>query len=82
MLNIKLKGMERRTPCKHLFYLYKHPRSVGSDQNVKVLFLNVAVLHIKLKGKKTNIEAKTVTLHTPLTSVSDIEIVQISIFFN
>ena len=50
---------------------------VGSKVK-NIFFLNVVMLHIKLKKK-------TLTLHTPLTlgqtERSDIEIVQISIFF-
>ena len=56
----------------------------GWVKRSKHFFLNGVVLHIKLK-EKTNIEEKTLTLHTPLTlgqvERSDIEIVQISIFF-
>ena len=53
MLHIKLKGMECKAPCKHIFCPYAHPRPVGPVQKVKLFFLlNVVMLHIKLKGKK------------------------------
>ena len=29
MLHIKLKGLEHKTPCKHIVYHYTHPRSLG-----------------------------------------------------
>ena len=38
MLHIKLKGMEHRAPCKHIFCLYPW----GGVKEV--------ILHIKLKG--------------------------------
>ena len=35
MLHIKLNGMERRAPCKHIFCPYTHLQPVGLDQKVK-----------------------------------------------
>ena len=70
LLHIKLKGIGHRASCKHIFYPYTHPRSVGLGQKAKLFVLIVVMLHIKLKGKKYRpvIQAKTLTLHTPLTS--------------
>ena len=34
MLHIKVKGMERRAPCKYIVCSYKHLRPVGSGQDV------------------------------------------------
>ena len=48
MLHIKLKGMEQRAPCKHIFCPCTHPRPLGLGQKAKT-FLN-EILHIKLKG--------------------------------
>ena len=52
MLHIKLKGIERRASYMHIFCLYIHHGLVGLGQNFKTFFLNVVMLHIKLKGKK------------------------------
>ena len=49
MLHNKLKEMEHRASCKHIFSPYTHPQTVGlKDKNN----LNVVMLHIKLRGKK------------------------------
>ena len=45
MLHIKLKGMEHRAPCKHIFCPYTHAQLPDG-----VKFLKVVMLHIKLKG--------------------------------
>ena len=34
MLHIKLKGMERRAPFKHIFCPQTHPRPLGSGKNL------------------------------------------------
>ena len=49
MLHIKLKGMEHRAPCKHIFCLTRtlNPRW---GQKVKHFFSERKMLHIKLKG--------------------------------
>ena len=119
------KGMEHNAPRKHIFCAYTHHLPLGSDQNVKAFFLKVIMLHIKLKGMerrapwksiycpytlapwglversnhfhecghvayqikgkevKTNIEAKSLTVHISLTlglvEITDTKIVQISI---
>ena len=39
MLHIKLKGMEHRAPCKHIFCPYTHYRLLGWDQKSKYVFL-------------------------------------------
>ena len=63
------------------------PRPVRQGQKVKTFFLNVVMLHIKLKGNKyrPTYKEKTLILHTLLTlgqvERSNIESVQISIFF-
>ena len=38
MLHIKLKRVEHRTPCKHIFCPYAHPRLLGLGQKVKTFF--------------------------------------------
>ena len=40
MLHIKLKGMEHRAPCKHIFCPYTHPRPLGWGQRVKALIFS------------------------------------------
>ena len=53
MLHIKLKGMEHRTPRKHIFCPYTHSRPLGWSQKVKAFyFLKVVTLHINLKGRE------------------------------
>ena len=37
-LHIKLKGMEHRAPCKHIFCPYTHSRPMGLGQKVKTFF--------------------------------------------
>ena len=64
MLHIKLKGMEHRAPCKHIFYPYTQPVSLGWGQMVKIFLVNVVMLHIKLKS--WNIEQHAST-HSVLT---------------
>ena len=50
MMHTKLRGMEYKAPCKHLFCLYTHPQPWGRGQKVKTFFfLKVFMLHIKLK---------------------------------
>ena len=63
MSHIKLKGMMLRAPCKHIFCSYIHQVKRNSECG------HVAY---QIKGKEvlTNIEAKTWTLHTPLTTGS------------
>ena len=50
MLYMKLKQMEHRPPCKHIFCPYTHPQPQDEVKNVKKKFLKVVMLHIKLKG--------------------------------
>ena len=50
MLHIKLKGMEHRAPCKHIFYSYTHPQPLDGVKKSTFFFLKVVMLHIKLKG--------------------------------
>ena len=52
MLHIKLKEMERKAPCKHLYSVITHTLGPRGRVKVKTFFLNVVMLHIKLKGKK------------------------------
>ena len=49
MLHIKLRGMEHRAPCKHIFCPYTHTLCLGWGHKFKNFFLKVVVLHIKLK---------------------------------
>ena len=51
MLHIKLTGMKYRTPCKQLFCLFIHARSLGVAKGQNNYFLKVFVLDFKLKGK-------------------------------
>ena len=52
ILHIKLKGVELRAPCKHIFCPYTHPLPLGYGEKVKHLLLKVVMLHIRLKGMK------------------------------
>ena len=36
--SIKVKGMEHRAPCKHIFCPYTHTRLLGCSQKVKTFF--------------------------------------------
>ena len=47
LLHIKLKGMEHRAQCKHIFCHNTHPQPWGV---VKTFFLKEVMLPIKLKG--------------------------------
>ena len=49
MLHIKLKGMEHRALCKHIFSPYTHTLNLWVGLKGKEL--NVVVLHIKLRGQ-------------------------------
>ena len=42
--------MEQRAPCKRIFCPYTHPQPLERGQRSKHFFLNVVMLHIKLKG--------------------------------
>ena len=52
--HIKLMGMERGAPCKHIFCSYTHLRPLGSGQMVNIFFFtessNVA---FQIKGNGT-----------------------------
>ena len=74
MLHYKLKGMEHRAPCKHIFYPYTHPQPVGWIKRKKSECGHVAY-QIKGKEVQTNIEANALTLHTPLASGSGCRII-------
>ena len=51
MLHTKLKGMEHRTPCKHIFCPNTHHGAPwGGVKRSKLFFMKVVMLHIKLKG--------------------------------
>ena len=52
MLHFKLKGIERRSPSKHMFCFNTQPRPRGWVKRSNIFVLNVVMLHIKLKGKK------------------------------
>ena len=50
MLHIKLKGMDHRAPCKHIFCPYKHSQPQGGRMfKIVLFFLKIVILHIKLK---------------------------------
>ena len=91
---IKGKEVQTKIDAKTLTLLTPLVSGSGCLADIEIVQLNthtlvpwgenVVMLHSKLKGKKyrPKIEAKTLTLHTPLVSgsacVADIEIVQIS----
>ena len=86
MLHNKLKGMEHRAPCKHVFSPYIHPQPVGWIKGKKNISECGHVAY-QIKGQEvwTNIEANSLTLHTCTPDLqvklkSDFEIVQISLF--
>ena len=59
MLHIKLKGIERRAPCKKIFSHCTRPQPLGYVQKVKhSFFLKVVMLHIKLKGTEHRAQCK------------------------
>ena len=58
-LHIKLKGMEHRVPCKHIFCPYT-PSTLGLGQKVKAFVLNLVMLHIKLKGMELTTPSKRI----------------------
>ena len=79
MLHNKLKGMKCRTACKQMFGPYTHPGPPGWGQN---FFSEQGCFAYQTKGKKCR---KFDHIHTfdlwGWVNRSDIEIVQISIFF-
>ena len=52
MLHIKL----REWSVAKIFGPYTHPRPAGWGQKVKLFFLKVVMLHIKLKGKERSVD--------------------------
>ena len=66
MVHINLKEMECSAPCKHIF-CPNTSSTVGSGQKAKPFFLNMAMLHIKLKGRSIDQhQSKNVDrTHTP-----------------
>ena len=68
ILHIKFKGKKHRAPCKHIFCPNTHlnPYIGSKGQNI---FYECSHVGNQIKGKevKTNIEAKTLTLHAPMT---------------
>ena len=67
MLHIKLKLMECRAPYKHILCPYTHLDQCGWVKRSKDFFLNMVMLHIKLKGKKYRPTCKKNfdLIHTP-----------------
>ena len=66
IVRIKLKGMEHRARCKHVFCHYTHPRPLGFGQNVKIFYLlKVVMLHIKIRGMEKRASCKPI--FCPLT---------------
>ena len=50
MLHVKLKGMEYRAQCKHIFCPYTHPRTLRWGQRSKHFFFQkIVMLRINLK---------------------------------
>ena len=72
MLHFKLKGLERRSPSKHMFCPYTQPRPLGLGRKVKHVRSECGHVAYQIKGKEvyTNIIAQVLTLHTTLTSGS------------
>ena len=64
-LHIKLKGMEQRAPRKHIFCPYTHPQAKDRVKRSKHFFLKVVILHIKLNGALSTMQAHILSLHTP-----------------
>ena len=63
MLDIKVKGMEHSAPLKDTFCPNIHHMGLGqTGQNVFFFFLNVVMLHIKLKEKRKDYIELTHTL--------------------
>ena len=64
MMHIILKG-----PQKHKFFTYTQPRPQGWGQKFKTFFLEVVMMHIKLKGMECRAPCKHILcLHTPSTT--------------
>ena len=51
MLLIKLKGMEHRAPCKHIFCPYT-PSTRGLGQKVKTFFSECGLVAYQIKEKE------------------------------
>ena len=63
MLHIKLNGIANATSCKHIFCLDSYP---GVDSVCKrSFFLKVVVLHNKVNGAQSTMQAHILSLHTP-----------------
>ena len=65
MLHIKLKGMERIVPYKHIFCPTTHAQPMGLGQMVLIFFSESGFVayQYKLKEVNTNIDENTLTLH-------------------
>ena len=68
VLYIKLKRMEHRAKCKHIFCPYMYPRPLGWGQKVKTFFSENSHVAYQIKGKgaKSDMQSHILSLHTPL----------------
>ena len=65
MSHIKLKGIEHRAPCKHIFCPHTRPLPLGLIKRFKKAECGHVAYQTKLKEVDTNIDANTLTLQTP-----------------
>ena len=63
MLHIKLNGIANATSCKHIFCLYTHHRPLGRSR-MSTFFLKVVVLHNKVNGAQSTMQAHSVVTRT------------------
>ena len=86
LLQIKLKGMKHRTPCKQIFCPVKRPQPLDGFKMFKHFFFLKVMLHNKILEKMLKKYASKMfdLMHIfdllDWVKRSDIEIVQISIF--
>ena len=66
VLHIKLKGMEHRPPCKHIFCPYAHPRPDGCGQMSEYFFSESSQTNQRKEALST-MQAHILFLHTPST---------------
>ena len=66
MLHIKLKGMERTAPCKHMS-LHTPSTCAVESKAQNFFFSECGHVAYQIKGKEvwTSMQEKTLTLHTP-----------------
>ena len=68
VMSVKLKGMEHRTPCKHILCSYIHSRPLGWGQNAKTFSSERSHVTCQIKGNgtKSTMQAHILSLHTLL----------------